>query len=296
VEIECDHQPTAGRGVAFGNGWFVANFGWGPTGDVRRSSNGVDWQAVNTGSNYASMVYLGGDFFGTIETPDVSRDDGHSWTHAGAPANAWGQGNVRRGGGGLLDGGAVLVMSADNGIFVGHADAGVVSWATPTVDTGCRAGQTEGGVAVERGHVVLLSETGVACTSTDGVTFSTHSVGGTVSSTLVFDGTRFVAWGQDTGGTRLVYRSEDGASWTATPTSAHKANGAATTADIGPAAFGEGTFVAVNGGWGQWYEQQRFFRSTDGVTWSELPAGAFTGGHPVRNMTFGYGVRSALCP
>jgi hypothetical protein len=51
----------------------------------------------------------------------------------------------------------------------------------------------------------------------------------------------------------------------------------------------------VNGGWDQWYERQRFYRSTDGVTWDELAAGAFTGGHPVRFAAAG-AVDVGTCP
>jgi hypothetical protein len=61
-------------------------------------------------------------------------------------------------------------------------------------------------------------------------------------------------------------------------------------------AVSAGTFVAVKGGWQVWYEQQRFYRSTDGVTWDELPDGAYRQGHPITAMVAGFAQRSSVCP
>lgn len=78
------------------------------------------------------------------------------------------------------------------------------------------------------------------------------------------------------------HRSEDGTTWESTalePPGVPIGNFAVSS---------EGTFAAVNDGWTRWYEQQRFYRSTAGVTWEELPTGAFTGGHPIYFMSFGH--------
>jgi hypothetical protein len=57
-----------------------------------------------------------------------------------------------------------------------------------------------------------------------------------------------------------------------------------------------GTFVAVRGGWQVWYDQQEFYRSSDGVTWTTLDPSVAPGGHPLRFISFGYGKPSAACP
>src|SRR5690606_6858809 len=43
-EPDCDHDPGAGRGIVFADGWFVATFGWGPPGGIVRSRDGVAWE------------------------------------------------------------------------------------------------------------------------------------------------------------------------------------------------------------------------------------------------------------
>jgi hypothetical protein len=66
--------------------------------------------------------------------------------------------------------------------------------------------------------------------------------------------------------------------------------------NIGNAAVSDdGAFVAAGGGWDTWYAKQKFFRSDDGVTWEELPAGSFVGSHPITAMTFGWALPSAAC-
>jgi hypothetical protein len=65
---------------------------------------------------------------------------------------------------------------------------------------------------------------------------------------------------------------------------------------IGPVARSpEGTFVAANDGWMVWYEQQRFYRSEDGVAWETLPADAFVGSHPIYFMAHGRVTPGAGC-
>ena len=292
VQYECDHQPTAGRGIAFGGGGWVANFGWGPVGTVRRSPDGVHWERVDAGQNFASMAYSGGGFFAADGYPRRSEDLGLTWKGAGVIPDVWTNlSNVRRGSAGELNG-LVFVVSADNGLGVGRPSGADVHWTLPTVPTTCRAPMTQGGVVVAQGRVLLVSGEGVACSSVDGSTFQTSAMGGPVTSHLVFDGTHFRAWGRTTSGTAVAFQSTDGVSWTTTPT---KRQGASGSPDIGPVAFGAGVFVAATGGWGAWYQSQRFYRSTDGVTWEELPTAAFTPSHPIINIAFGAGRISAQC-
>ncbi len=54
----------------------------------------------------------------------------------------------------------------------------------------------------------------------------------------------------------------------------------------------EGVFVGA-GGWGSWYDSQSLFRSEDGVNWELLEAGAYVGGHPIRDIEAG---RLPACP
>ena len=60
--------------------------------------------------------------------------------------------------------------------------------------------------------------------------------------------------------------------------------------------YGNGVFVGVSGNWGNAYEKQKFYRSSDGLIFKELSISAVKGGHPIRFMKFGFVKRSSICP
>ena len=61
----CNDTPDVAKGVTFGNGQFLATWGWGQPGSVRRSRNGIDWTSsfdnVNENS-FGGLVFGGGHF------------------------------------------------------------------------------------------------------------------------------------------------------------------------------------------------------------------------------------------
>jgi hypothetical protein len=301
---DCDHHPGNGQGLAYGNGWFVGTFGWGsPPGVIRRSRDGVAWETVAPDANFGGLVFGRGTFLAGGWTPLVSRDDGATWERGGESGmDVW---TVRRAGFGGA--GGVFLLHASSGpsrAWARSTDEGR-TWAAPEVmPAECSAGDPWTGGIVSGGSVLVTLEGGTACRSVDdGRTWRSASVGGQVESQLLWTGSEFVAWGRRDGtDERSLFRSADGASWTAVPTRTRTlaADGSAVLSAgpaLGATAFGEGVYVGVNGGWQQYYERQAFFRSTDGVTWDALPASAFTGGHPVKNIAFGRGPpSSAACP
>ena len=62
------------------------------------------------------------------------------------------------------------------------------------------------------------------------------------------------------------------------------------------AASPDGTLVGVHQSWDRYYDQQIFYRSTDGVSWQALPRSKFAGSHPITFIVWGYGKASADCP
>lgn len=301
---DCDHHYGAGRGIAWTQrAGFVANWGWGDPGVIRKSADGVGWQTVDQGSNFASMtVGSQGTLYAAARTGKLSTDDGATWRTAGT-ANLMANGmpvyNVRRGGAGGT-GAGVFVVVADSNTAMVSADG--QTWAAPvSYPTTCGANiQWEGGVASGNGVLVILGGDGVACRSTDnGRNWTAHPTGSTsIESRLLWTGTEFVTFGSVSNQRRLL-RSLDGMTWSSVATVLRR-NGTVVAGNgpsIGAVARSPaGTYVAVNGGWQQWYASQRFFRSTDGITWDELPAGAFVGSHPIQHIVWGEGRRSAVCP
>ena len=280
--IDCDHMESAGRGITFGGGYFVATFGWGKPGSIRRSKDGFTWEKTLEGTTFGGMVYGNEAFVAAARTPQVSLDLGKTWSKTTEPTvTVW---NVRGAGFGANN---VVMVFEDSGKaeLALSNDSGKTWWKPTTLPTTCgQAIQSEGGIVYGKGTLLIVGGNGVACRSTDGgKTFTESKMGGDVTSFAHFTGTEFVAWGRTD--KNVMYKSADGATWTVTPTS-HS---------IGPSARSDGgTFVATNTGWLAWYEKQSFYRSKDGVTWESLPKTAFTGSHPIRGMTFGW-VDPAAC-
>lgn len=295
---DCDHNPGAGRGIAAGDGGFVANFGWGAPGSIRRSPDGVNWERVHEGPTFAAMVYGRGHFLAASGSPWVSADEGANWRRGGAPNLK--ASNVRRGGFGA----GVFVLYGDGATrdWAVSADQGATWTAPASIPADCGAGQWAGGIEGNERVVLMLGEA-VSCRSTDnGRTWTRAEVGGRVSSPLLWTGTEFMAWGEDTQSRPSVFRTVDGAAWSATPLQlrAAQADGGVSFGPgprVGAVARGaSGTFVAVNAGWQQWYEKQVFLRSTDGVTWEALPPQRYSPSHPITFIAAGPGRPGSACP
>ena len=286
---DCDHNPGAGRGIGYADGRFYATFGWGTPGDVRISDDGVNWTSALAGTSFGGVA-VGRDWImGGRPSPSVSFDRGATWmTSAASPMLS--VYNVRRT--------AMVDVGGANGqraIMIGNdgstrdaaisADGGA-SWTHPVLGA-CAEGdlQSGGGIVAGNGIIVIASAqaTGTACRSSDGgVTFTSHAMGGAVESQLVWTGTEFLTWGAD-----FVLRSPNGINWSRTPVTAGL--------QLGAMAAHDGTIVAVRGAWQTWYEQQKFYRSTDGVTWETLAPSAYAGSHPITHVAVGHVAASSAC-
>lgn len=280
---ECDHGAGAGRGITWTGSAFIANFGW--SGEIKntteRSTNGVAWAETPLTTIGVGGINAG---HGAVVAPGsaahVSRDDGVTFAEVRYSTTP---GSIRRTGYADYDGGRFMAVH-DDGLLV-SADGGQSWWAPRVYPAGCggAALQTQGGVAYANGIILMVGGGGDACRSRDGgVTWTRTAIGEQVTSHLTTDGDAFYAWGD---GVRL--RSSDGATWTRTPMQP--------SLYLGPATYDpvHAVFVAVND---SYYEYQRFYRSTDGVSWQTLDRGAAKGSHPVRAMAFGYAEASAVCP
>jgi hypothetical protein len=136
-----------------------------------------------------------------------------------------------------------------------------------------------GGFAFGNGVFVAVTSGGDYCQTADlGATWKTGNVGGGADGKMAFLGDKF--WAPNG---NHAYVSADGVAWskqTFLPggTSFHSiARGAS------------GTFVGVE----RSGASNRFFRSTDGVTWTLVLGSS---GASLRRVVFGYGQPSAMCP
>jgi hypothetical protein len=275
--FDCDHNAGAANGIVFIGGAFFATYGWGTPGGVRKSSDGKAWTEVLGGTTFGGMAAGNGVVLGAAREPQTSSDQGSSWTkQSSIPLGQIY--NIREAhftGGG--DGRFVLVGNdgASRAIAV-SADG--KSFTLPSVPPDCDISfYRSGGIAAGGGAIVISDGGAKACRSTDqGATWASVDMGSDISSLLLHDGARFVAWKQG-----ALLESSDGQSWKQSPTTPANLNlGAVAASDAG-------TYVAVRGGWSNWYDKQRFYRSDDGITWNEIAAGNYTGSHPIIHIAHG---------
>jgi hypothetical protein len=288
----CLDTPDISKGVIYGAGAFVATWGWGQPGSVRRSTNGIDWTTTHPDDSFGGVAFGGGKFVVASRTP-FSSSDGSTWAASmGADfrnkdgSTMW---SVRRfayadykGEGRFV---AVASGNTDRDMLV-SSDGGQTWWRPTTIPSACALDvSTYGGIVSGNDVIVIVDQHANACRSTDGgKTWSVSATGVMqVLSHGVWTGTEFRFWGDDA----YMISSADGASWTKTKM--------ATPMRIGPVALGaSGTLVATGSVW-DGYEKQHFFRSTDGLTWRTLATTSFTQGHNIFYLAFGYADPSAVC-
>lgn len=279
-DLDCDHDAFAGRGIAYGEETFVLTWGWGKPGTVTRTEDATLFETVLTDTpTFADVAYGNGRFVANNSMTQISDDLGKTWQP-----------------GGPLDIGintrAIVFAAHESGWFIVTGESGDqraivrspdgVTW-TPATTRPAECGQYVIGAAYGGGTVIIASGQGHVCRSSDGGDNWEHvPLGEGLSSPPVWTGTEFLVYGGQT-----LYRSPDGGSW--------QNEQIVGGGSIGPLARSpEGTLVAANSGWMQWYEKQQFFRSTDGVNWETLPPGAFVGSHPIYHIEHGY--VQAGCP
>lgn len=289
----CNDSPDVAKGVVWGGGQFVATWGWGQPGAVRRSTNGIDWTTTHPDDSFGGIAYGGGRFVVASRSPFWSMD-GQTWT-AGSEANylnddgspMW---SVRRFAYADYQGGGRFVAVASgntNRDMLVSSDGGETWWRPSVIPDDCaNEVSTYGGIVSGNDVIVIVDQSANACRSTDGGdTWSVVPTGlGQILSHGVWTGSEFRFWGDDA----YMVSSPDGATWTKTPM--------VTPTRLGPVAqSASGTLVAVGNVW-EGYDKQSFLRSTDGSTWEELPAGAFVASHPIFYLTAGWADPSAECP
>lgn len=280
---DCDHSEWAGRGLAFGNGAFVATFGWGYPGVVRRSVDGATWQDTwSEPPTFADIAFGNGKFVANSSPTSISTD-GTTWENGG-DLNLM-VGNVR----------AIEFVPHDRGLFVITGESGTdrdivvsddgIEWRHPTTRPP-ECGSYVLNIAYGNGTIAIFSGNGTSCTSTDGGdSWTLNPVAEYLTSPGVWTGTEFFVYGAST-----LYKSSDGQSWTSQPI---------TPSDIRigtVARSDQGTFVAHEDSWLGWYDDQELYRSENGVDWERLAPGSFAPSHPINFIQFGYAEPSSVCP
>jgi hypothetical protein len=280
---DCDHSPDAGRGITWGDGWFFAAFGWGSPGTVRRSRDGANWETILDGSSFGGVVYGNGRLVAASRSGRYSDDAGDIWhDFDSVDLSVW---SVRDAAFVPYDGGRFIMAASDGRTEIVVSKDGAV-WSQPeSAPADCGGGSYQGRIVFGKGTIVMTRDNGVVCYSTDGgQNWSSKTIADSLRSNGVWTGSEFMVWNYGS-----LYRSSDGQNWTVEDTMP-------ADIDLGVVAVSDrGTMVGVTNHWQQHYDAQTFYRSDDGVHWEILPSTAYTGGHPIKAIAFGYGQPSDHC-
>ncbi len=288
VDDNDDHGPFSSRSLASGDGVFVAGVGWGNPGRVRRSADGVTWEQTLPDPDGEPLssgivgVAFGGGLFMAVERRRTfwSEDLGLTWEERGEiPATS----NLRVAGASRFEEGRFYV-AGDGGQVFYTADDGA-TWQAPSdiQESGCENANLtrRGGIADGDGVLVIATDVGLACRSDDGgSTFTIHALAQGAASNPVWTGSGFYVAG---GGQGMW--SPDGVDWTAS--ALQPADAEIRRVAVNP---DSGVYVAVA------RDGDRFYRSLDGIEWTQLPEGDFTPGNDLTQLVFGYGSPSEACP
>ncbi|MBC7988727.1 MAG: exo-alpha-sialidase [Luteimonas sp.] len=297
---DCDHNAYSSTALAYGNGVFLQTAGWGTPGSFFRSTDGVTWSQAASGPNVQDVMVGPNRWLLATRDPRKSDDFGLTWTQSPSIPLSMNGNTIYNVRGGAYGGGTYVVSAQDgaNTDWQISRDEGE-TWQRPTLQGGtmadCGAAHPAFGNGIFVGITWCQAQTAaIACRSADNGQTWTRSTIGTdaVESRPLWTGSQFMAWSNG-----KVHRSTDGITWTSTPTQRRVNGSLSGSVLVGAVAVSaQGTLVAVRGGWQTWYEQQRFYRSTDGILWDELPESAYRKGHPVIQIVWGLARKSAVCP
>ena len=287
-DLDCDHGEGAGRGlVASPGGETYVSFGWGHPSKLKRSLDGITWTGItppNLNDTFANLGFADGRLVGGA-TPILYTDDkGATWKTGSDPKLA--VSNFRETYSFTHASSSRILLMGDSG---GGSNAGVystdkgVTWKAMTKPQLCTHGQ----LAYGNGVAVLFGNNGGRqCRSTDGgATWTLLPAIAPDIETVVFgDGKFFGYVGGD------VWESANGQTWTK---KARVGGGDLALVAYSPALK---VYVGFQQGWDSWYDKQKAYRSTDGITWTALAAGKFKGGHPLNYVIPTLVTKSATCP
>ena len=275
--VECDHDPRSFTGLdASEDGWFYAQYGWGAPGTIRRSQNFIDWEVIRSGGSGGGLAVSGNTIVSIWNGRRYrSTNRGKSWKEVKDKLSMDGHPFIKSAGGKLF------ATARGDGQFKMSDDAGKTWKLLPDVNAGWTDSIVEGnGILVSTGNRREKDKPETACkaySKDGGKTWVGQEMlpGKRWQANLVFNGKEFVNWADG-----MCYKSTDGIKWKSSKMTTGSFNSKywGASVSVNPRT---GTYVAILNVWGNFYEKQKAYRSTNGTKWVELKEKEFKGGHPI---------------
>jgi len=289
-----DHHPYAmAAGGAFHDGVFVVGTGWGYPGHVLRSDNGIDWedlqaerfhwadQSTHMPEGAVVVIFHNGTRFVLITSRRrLFSDDGRDWHEEGdlLPYEMFHLRSHR-----FIDELGTHFLRGENAgkdlqWLATSTDGGLTYQMLPSsagFDAACNARMSQA-----HGTLMAPGDDGYCRSDDGGTTWAYHTAPMKVSTFYPVDS----GWVTMGSYRREMLESGDGLQWeqsTVAQGMRFSAGGYASHLDY---------FIATS------HQNEEFYRSDDGVTWTALP-GDVAGDVPdIRHLVFGWGKPSELCP
>ena len=241
-----NNSPIFANAVAFANGIFVAVGDSGTNGPISTSTDGINWTTSTSAATEALYdVAFGGGTFVAVGADGtlLTSPTGETWT-------------VRASGTPVH----LRSVAFQDGTFVAAGDGGTILTSLPGTEWTTRSsGETMDllGVGGGNGRFVVVGRSGMISTSADGAAWTRSVTAVTVNelNAVAYGNGSFAAVGQ--GGT--IVQSVTGSGWTA------RASG--TTNDLRGITFANGTFIAVG-------DAGTILTSSDAINWQPRVSGS----------------------
>ena len=156
-------------------------------------------------------------------------------------------------------------------------------------NTGARYFAEGNGVIISVSYEEGTGQGNVSRSTDNGKTWTLFKMG-RIWSPPIFYGSQFIAWSDG-----KTWFSSDGLSWSNVITKIDGQDAPSYWPTATAYNSKTGTFIAIRSGWNQVNENQKAYRSKDGINWTSLDATKFKGGNSVTRATIGE-IETKYCP
>ena len=284
-EIIGGHSPRSFYGMDAADGYMYVNYGWGYNGSLKRSRDGINWDVVRSGSWGGGIAAFNQQIFHAGPDWSTSITNGSSWTkilNIDSVANGISYGAIHH----VND--KIFIVGRGANMGVSYDKGSTWKLLTNVLPTQSQLMSFAEGngviVIVGKTYIHGMLSAGYITRSVDnGQTWTSKQIGNDWSS-IVFNGTHFVAWSNASDNAK-TYKSTDGLNWTIVNTKINGANSGWYFAPNAKYNKYSGNYIAMGTSGGDIGTQQ-VYRSNDGIDWLKIDSSSIKRGNYTDTLHF----------